>query len=302
MECQSLFLSLYFKNHCEVTKAVVTNLRANGFWVYIPLFDMRGPVYLSDKNGGLQIDPGLLNLDPNFGENPTLGFAASPKTRAIPSGKCVLVDSEDAYLEVTVPEASSRYTLRPLDVVTVQISCDAWDERARIPMPRIHLIADSSANQVLSFNANTLGGKTNITSKTLEGHQDVGKGGSSTSKHTTSIKSMYADIMALETPPMLPDAPYRAQTKRKEIADCQKLFAGRLVFGNFKNPDTRSAIQQASMEEAAESAELRRNQVLAGHARNTEYDSSRRIEKDVTSRMQRLQASKRNARKSKGKK
>ena len=79
------------------------------------------------------------------------------------------------------------------------------------------------------------------------------------------------------------------------------LVTGRIVFGGFRNPDTRSAMQEASIEEAAESAKLRRAQAVAGMARSNEYDTTRRIEKDVTSRMQKLQANKRNTRKGKGK-
>jgi hypothetical protein len=258
---------------------------------------MRGPVFLSDINGGLQIDPRLLNLDPSVGEKPTLGFAASGHARAIPSGRCTLVNSADAYLEVAAPEAMARYTLRTLDVVTVHISCDAWDARARIPMPRIHLIAESS-NDRITFNANHPATKTAITSSTLKENHELVKG-ERNSKLTTP--SMYSELMTLETPSLLPDIPFRTQIQRNDTADGQTIIAGRIVFGNFKNPDTRSAIQEVSIEEAAESAEQRRNQALAGQARSNEYDTTRRIQNDVTARMQRLQASKRNTRKSKGK-
>jgi hypothetical protein len=112
---------------------------------------------------------------------------------------------------------------------------------------------------------------------------------------------MYSELMTLETPSLLPDIPFRTQIQRNDTADGQTIIAGRIVFGNFKNPDTRSAIQEVSIEEAAESAEQRRNQALAGQARSNEYDTTRRIQNDVTARMQRLQASKRNTRKSKGK-
>ena len=36
MECQNLFLSLYFRDHEEITQGVVTDLRENGCYVYIP--------------------------------------------------------------------------------------------------------------------------------------------------------------------------------------------------------------------------------------------------------------------------
>ena len=36
MECQNLFLSLYFRGHEEISQGVVTDLRENGCYVYIP--------------------------------------------------------------------------------------------------------------------------------------------------------------------------------------------------------------------------------------------------------------------------
>lgn len=258
---------------------------------------MKGPVYLTDANGGLQIDPRLLNLDPSAGEKPTLGFAASAHARMISSGRCRLVDSADAYLEVAAPEAKSKYFLRTLDVVTVQISCDRWDARARIPMPRIHLIAESS-HESISFNANVPATKSAITSVALQGHQQIKQSGRSPE---LSAPSIYNKLLAFETPSVLPDIPLRTQTKENDTADRQMVFEGRIVFGDFKNPDTRSALQKVSIEEAAESAEQRRDQALAGQARSTEYVTNQRIEKDTTARMQRLQASKRNARKLKAK-
>ena len=78
-------------------------------------------------------------------------------------------------------------------------------------------------------------------------------------------------------------------------------MVGRLVFGNFTNPDTRSAQQEASIKQASAAALERRNQAMASRTKQNEYDTSRRIESDVTSRIQRLAASKRNAKRGKNK-
>lgn len=268
--------------------------------MYIPLFDMRGPVYLSDINGRVQVDPRLLGLDPTTGEDPNLAFASSPFARMIPSSDCRLVESPDKQLRVTAPKAKSPYIVRVLDVVTVQISCDSWDVRARIPMPKIHLIADSSSKKI-SFNANGQRSNSAITSSTLQGSNDDTNDGAVAANPKEST-SMYNELSKLETPPVLVDFPFARNTRKaKSYASPKSMIRGRMVFGGFRNPDTRTALQEASIEEAAESAEQRRVQALAGVARNSEYDTTRRIEKDITSRMQRLQANKRNTRKAKGK-
>jgi len=79
------------------------------------------------------------------------------------------------------------------------------------------------------------------------------------------------------------------------------LMPGRIVFGSFRNPDTHVAIQEASMAAAEEAVKERRNQIMAGLARNNEYNTSQQIERDATARMQRLAANKRNTRRSKAK-
>mmetsp|Transcript_5422 Transcript_5422/g.13632 ORF Transcript_5422/g.13632 Transcript_5422/m.13632 type:complete len:116 (-) Transcript_5422:2550-2897(-) len=75
------------------------------------------------------------------------------------------------------------------------------------------------------------------------------------------------------------------------------LMIGRVIFGNFVNPDTRSARKEASMRQASAAALERRNQAIANRAKNNEYDISRRIESEVTARMQRLAAGKRDTKK-----
>lgn len=268
--------------------------------MYIPLFDMRGPVYLSDINGRVQVDPRLLGLDPSSGEDPTLAFASSPYARMIPSSDCTLVESPERHLKVTAPNAKSPYTLRVLDVVTVQISCDSWDVRARIPMPKIHLIANSSREKI-SFNAFGQKAKSAITSTTLqqESKDDTNVPLEANSQESAS---MYNELVKLETPSVLKDFPFTSNIRQaKSAATRTSVIPGRIVFGGFRNPDTRSALQEASMEEAVESAEQRRAQALAGMARRSEYDTTRRVEMDVTSRIQKLQADKRNTRKAKGK-
>ena len=61
MECQKMFLRLYFLTRVEEHDAIVYDLRSNGFLAYVPTFDLKGPVYL-EKDGIVNIDPVLLGL------------------------------------------------------------------------------------------------------------------------------------------------------------------------------------------------------------------------------------------------
>ncbi len=56
---QDVFLKLYFASNVRLVTAVVIQIKANGFMAYIPSFDLRGPVYLCDQMGGVQVCGGL---------------------------------------------------------------------------------------------------------------------------------------------------------------------------------------------------------------------------------------------------
>jgi hypothetical protein len=308
-ECQGLFLSLYFKDHFEVTQAVVTNLRSNGFWAYIPKFDFRAPVYLSDMNGVVQIDPALFKLKASSGLDPTTGFASSSSTRRFLSGTCTLVDSsDDDHLEVNLRETKEKYQVRVLDVVTVNIFCDDWNTKSRVPQPRIHLVAYSSEKNASSLkkSAEVLDGRALANDKS-DSRDSFNTDLKQTCKKTQgSLKSIYEEIETLVTPTNLSVEFRLSQSesfaKMKSVMPSSKnLMIGRVVFGKFINPDTRSAQQEASIKQASAAALERRNQAMASRTKHNAYDTTRRIESDVTARMQRLAASKRNAKKGKTK-
>jgi hypothetical protein len=301
-QCQSLFLSLYFKEHTETTQAVVTNLRTNGFWVYVPRFDMRGPVYLSDVNGNVQIDPALLNLSPSAGLEPSVGFAGSGRARMFPSGRCTLVDSPDEFAEAIIPESNARYRVRVLDVVVVKICCDTWDTRSRVPLPKLHLLAKSKEASTTSTTSkhNTRPTKGTITPPVPHISSNTGKS-SGRDGGFFSTRTLYEETLKLQTPPVLPDVLLRSQANRSVSEPSgTPTMPGRIIFGNFRNPDTHSAKQEVAIAEASEAAKERRKHLMAAQAHTNEFDTSRRIEMDATARMQRLAASKRSARRNKG--
>lgn len=298
MECQRLFLSLYFKDHVETTQAVVTNLRMNGLWVYVPRFDLKGPVYLTDSEGALHIDPVLLGLEPTAGAPPARGFAASDESRKFPGGNCQLVSDS---LEVTAPGCRDPFLVRPLDVVTVQIRCDSWDVRARVPSPRLHLVSNDKG-KASSPAPRKKATDAAITSTMLAVNRKPGVGKISDNLPFTSKKMSMYDALKLETPSVLFEAPLRSQLTQKQPVETRKVtITGRLIFDGFVNPDTRSAVQEAAIEAASAAAMQRREQVVANRARVSEYDTSRRIENNIMARTQKLSAGKRNTRKASAK-
>lgn len=296
-ECQGLFLSLYFRDHLEATQAVVTNLRSNGFWAYIPKFDFRAPVYLSDINGVVQIDPALFKLEPSSGIDPTTGFASSNSTRRFPSGTCTLIDSsDDEHLEVNLQETTKTYQVRVLDVVAVNIFCDDWDAKSRVPQPRIHLVADSSKIKIPSLKKS----KEMLHEEIFATDKNVSRNSVSTTLKRKPLLSIYEEIENLVTPTNL-DVEYRSPKMTSVETLSKDSMIGRRIFGDFVNPDTRSAQQEASIERASAAALERRNQAMASRAKQNEYDTTRRIESDITARMQRLAANKRNTKRGKNK-
>jgi hypothetical protein len=305
LECQRLFLSLYFNDHFEVAHAVVTGLRANGLILYVPKFDLKGPLYLSDINGDVQIDPIFVGLSPDAGLPSTLGFTNSPNCRRFPSGRCILKESNDGdSVEVMVPEGQKKCVFRALDVVSVQISCDLSDIRARVPSPRFHLVS-SNMQIVGTTNVTTTVQPRKVTSKMIRGDEKETKVQSQISGVSTSnvrVNSMYEQLVSIEIIPDLSDTSLQrhASSVRLELS-VDSAMPGRMVFGGFQNPDTRSATQEAAITAASEAATQRREAALASQQRRDQYDTSRAIERDATARMQRLAAQKRSARRAKGK-
>ena len=298
-ECQGLFLSLYFKKHADKTAAVITSLRENGFWCYVPKYDIRAPIYIRDTTGNIQIDPSLLGLPLDAGFPPTMGFAGSGSCRRFPDGKCELLDEPDVRLEVKVPGATRPFVVRPFDVVQIEMTCSDWDVRARIPSPRLQLLAKRDTN--LATNAMS-SRRVDITSNALA------REFSDSTLVETSIfppraSSLYDVITAIPIRPVLPEVSSRSirRTDGNQPFARAETMKGRVVWGNFLNPDTRSASQAAALQDAATEASERRANMLQTMSQRREFDTVNTIERNVTMRQQRLVADKRNTRKSKAK-
>jgi hypothetical protein len=291
MECQKLFLSLYFRAHVEVTDAVVVSLRSNGFWVYVPKFDMRGPVYVKGLDNDVQFDPKLLGLPPSAGLPVSSGFVGLKSSRRFP-GAVVRLDED--RLEVTVPESPNAFVVRALDVVTVQLSCDSWDVRARVPSPRVQLLARDSKPLPGSPLQDRSGSK--ITSGILNRKADIKVEGVSATVTKSELPSFSDIISTFRVYPDLENVPKRSSDARKTLIGRTESMKGRVVYGDFINPNTRSATQEAAQQSAAVDAAQRRSNALEQVARRDEYDKSKSIERMATSRQHRLAADKKSSR------
>ncbi len=287
MDCQRLFLSLFFKNKTEVAEAIVVDLRRNGLIVYIPKFDIKGPLYLADRNGCVQINPTIMNLPASSGLPPTTGFTTLDGCRMLPDGKCSTFDLNDiskAKVEVSVPGCPKKLSFKYLDVITVQVSCDFSNTTARIPSPTFYLISQH-------YNPRASLGMINDESKTNYIIPEEEKKEEDIERNDES-QSIFKILSSIELKPVV-DAPIRweAKTKRAEFKERVQTIQGRMCFGGYKNAESKYNDYH--------SFEIHNRMALEDYAKQGNYDASKRIERDATSRIQRKAAEKRNARRAK---
>lgn len=69
------------QDHSEVVQGLILSLRSNGFIAYVPAFDTKGPVYLCDKDGHVQVCQATLLMLSDSANSAfrivTLGFSCS---------------------------------------------------------------------------------------------------------------------------------------------------------------------------------------------------------------------------------
>jgi len=293
MKCQRLFLSLYFKNNTEVTQAVVIDLRQNGLIVYVPKFDMKGPLYLADRNNCVHINPKLMGLPASSGLPPLSGFSSVEGCRMFAEGRCTISNSHDsskARVEVSLPGSTNQLIFKRLDVITVQVSCDLSNTIARIPPPRLHLVSLKSipkAKQNLKHSSTNPRDVLEVVNNSNRAKNQ------SLEDHKKTPESIYKILSSIQIKPII-DIPMRFESTKKNIhvEGRVQTLKGRMHFGGFKENVSHS-VETLSQETKKLSIE---DQAKLGN-----YDASRRIERDATSRIQRKAAEKRNARRGKRK-
>eukprot|EP00557_Chaetoceros_sp_GSL56_P011417 CAMPEP_0176480310 /NCGR_PEP_ID=MMETSP0200_2-20121128/2208_1 /TAXON_ID=947934 /ORGANISM="Chaetoceros sp., Strain GSL56" /LENGTH=1290 /DNA_ID=CAMNT_0017876419 /DNA_START=195 /DNA_END=4067 /DNA_ORIENTATION=+ len=293
MECQRLFLSLYFRKNVEVTQAVIIGLKRNGVAVYVPKYDIHGKVFLSDRDGNVQIDPTLLGLSPSSGLPPSSGFAPLEGCRMFPDGMCSLIDEQDeakSRLEVYVPNGTSALTFSRLDVITIQLSCDLSDVVARVPPPRIHLVSMDRRHKVKTEHKERMNFSTKQSNKLQRNYREE----EASIKMEKQPQSMFEILCSIPIVPNLGNTPLRydkPRTSKKYINRVQTI-KGRLFMNGFRSKDLEA--------DELDSAHVPLDhQSLVNQALTGDYNASKKIEREATARMQRIAAEKRNAKRSK---
>lgn len=138
-DCDELFLALYFSSHTMKVPAIITSLKANGFIVYVPKYDLRAPVYITTKEGIVQMNPLLCGVRIVDTAPPTGAFSQAECIRSIPQARADY-DSTVERLHVSVPNVNGKCSFQILDEVEVQISCDLSASAARVPQLQLLLI------------------------------------------------------------------------------------------------------------------------------------------------------------------
>ena len=292
MECQRLFLSLFFReNKTEVTRAVVTDLRQNGLIVYVPKYDMKGPIFLSDREGNVQVDPSLFGLPSTSGLPSSSGFASLEACRMFPDGHCNLYsdnDEEKSKIEIALPGGKTTLSFRRLDVVTVQLSCDLSNVVARVPPPRLHLVSMDKKFKMKTATPSVESKKSNIVSHnsqpvtTFSSPPGLG--------NTLSMFQVLSSIPIVD----LNNVPPRFSSSRNinKVKDRVQIIKGRLFLNGFKAEELQSELNGQDLD-------LGKQITLISQARVGDFDASRQIEREATLRMQRKAAERRNDKKSK---
>jgi hypothetical protein len=309
--CEGLNLSLYFKEHEEIVAAVVTTIRDNGFFAYIPKFDLRGPVYVRDMAGVVQVDPRLLDLADDAGTAPSAGFR--PPTRSLPGATTRLVDDhDDNRLEICLSNGRMAHIIRPMDVVTVRLTCDDWDVRARVPQPRLHLIHGGVVESKSRTTSEAAGqGHNNvvqINSSILSPRQVTDPNVRPVTNNSNNNETEYSLFNVLSELAIRPDLPpprlSEQQPTPSSSSVCQQTMRGRCIFADFINPHTKSATQEAlqrAVYAAAAAHAVDQNASVTSGRAAPSYDVARSMEKSALLRQQRLQAAKRQTKRSGGK-
>eukprot|EP00816_Leptocylindrus_hargravesii_P000157 CAMPEP_0196828636 /NCGR_PEP_ID=MMETSP1362-20130617/94781_1 /TAXON_ID=163516 /ORGANISM="Leptocylindrus danicus, Strain CCMP1856" /LENGTH=223 /DNA_ID=CAMNT_0042209319 /DNA_START=518 /DNA_END=1189 /DNA_ORIENTATION=+ len=211
--------------------------------------------------------------------------------RMFTDGQCTLHEFDDEQkqsLEVSVP-GSTPSIFRVLNVVTVQLSCNADEAKARISKPVAHLLqrefSDDSYHQHSDIDRDfSIKGKSAKSKRSVEVEEYPEHGHSSGRKSPTSI---YSIISSIEITPKL--ARKSEKCSKLSTSDRFETLPGRFIFNNFRNPNkANNEIEGSRLDIAV----VKRSAMAIPDG----YDAQKRIEKEVTSRIQRLAAEKRHSR------
>ncbi|OQS06525.1 DIS3-like exonuclease 1, partial [Thraustotheca clavata] len=150
--CEELFLALYFKAHTTNVTAVVTSLKQNGLLVFIPQFNVRGPLYLKDRDGDVHVQAAMVPRHlSSKAEPPKYGFASENSTLKKLPGASLSLEVDQALTVNWYQEEIA--TFRPLMEITVQVSCEFAASSARLPELRLMLVSTKPILPLVSLDA-----------------------------------------------------------------------------------------------------------------------------------------------------
>jgi hypothetical protein len=165
MECQKMFLRLFFRTRVEVHDAIVYSLRDNGFLAYVPVFDYKGPVYFQNRMGVVFMDPALLTpgaslIEEGAHSDPTV---FDKRGKELPGYECVLSgersDSNEAQELLVGPKKQGREqgvgpVLRILPLQRVRVAMTSAPSSGSSGASAMRLILVSTAASGKAADAN----------------------------------------------------------------------------------------------------------------------------------------------------
>lgn len=287
-DCDSLFLSLHFRSHREYAIGIVSAIRNNGFIVYVPKFDIKGPVYLMDRHNNVQMNPKLIDVLPEVTQPASGAFTVILENRTIPLASLKKVENLNSpVLQVWYSNMSApSMELGLLAEVTVQLSCDFSSSSARIPPVRFHFVSNSIRLQCDSE-----------TFKDVPEVQIV----TSLKKAVSPIaleKSLYRDFKSLQLDVSKKQMP--SGTTKVEI-----LGAGRRLYGGYCPPKVDKSKRKSRFYDAYDIHEFddmkEEMKIQRKSNRGVAEDAAKEYGRMAMSRQFRLQSQKRNDRIAKNK-
>jgi DIS3-like exonuclease 1 len=144
-QCTELFQSLYFRDRNpeisfpppaeELDDAVIFNIRRNAFFVLVPKYGIKGPVYLRDKEGRSLIPPTALSYSRDSKDLMVLDFTVDERRQE------VLLKTTDVrtpcirlfdHITVRITVGTSRYHLPPIKLQLVYFGDPYADRNTKV--------------------------------------------------------------------------------------------------------------------------------------------------------------------------
>ncbi|KDO34313.1 hypothetical protein SPRG_19128 [Saprolegnia parasitica CBS 223.65] len=284
--CEELFLALYFQSHSTTVNAVVTHLKQNGLLVFIPQFDVRGPVYLKDRDGAVHVHASMV---PPHGTLPARpGF--DPSARELPCATLRLV--EDTSLVVQW-RGRDVVTFTPLMEIQVTVTCDFTSASARLPALRLSLASATAASSRSTRDVVAEAVAALQPTPTLGSEATATEVSARLDKLRVSFRVSLYD--ALSTVPTIAPKAKTTTTTKKGTKD--KKAPGRVIFNGFEPPVPKKFNKLLTAHYEGRSAELEAAMnIERGAIVDVSANSAKRYEMEAVRRMEKLQSEKRHDR------